>query len=88
MSNTVPLDALRAPAKTDVTVHVGGGRSLFAVFALFLLVVSSVFVDNVLAGFRGAVELRAPTPYGSVVQGIFLVLLYVVALHLIDSGIV
>ena len=49
---------------------------------------SSVFVDNVLAGFRGAVEHRAPTPYGSVVQGIFLVLLYVIALHLIDSGIV
>lgn len=59
---------------------------LVALFVIFLVVVSDVFVDSVVAGFgQNAVRGREPTAYGSVLQGIFLVLFYALALYLVDQ---
>lgn len=54
--------------------HGSGLKLLLFVFVLFLLVNSDVFVNNVLCGLGGAVEGRNPTAYGTVVQGIVLVI--------------
>ena len=62
-------------------------KAVVALFVLFLLVVSDVFTNNVLSGFRGAVQGRAPTGVGAVIQGVFLVGFYAVALYLLDAGI-
>lgn len=87
MSDAVPLDILAAPAATKTAApSVGGWRSFAAVFVIFLFVASNVFVDHVLAGFRGAVEHRTPTAYGTVLQGLCLVALYAGTLGLIDAG--
>ena len=61
---------------------------LIAVFVIFVLIVSDVFTNNIVTGFRGAVRCRTPTSYGVVVQGIFLVIFYVLALYMIESGII
>lgn len=62
-------------------------KAVVALFVLFVLVVSDVFTNNVLSGFRGAVQGRAPTGVGAVIQGVFLVGFYAVALYLLDAGI-
>jgi hypothetical protein len=63
-------------------------KILIAIFVLFALVVSDVFTNNVISGFRGAVQCRTPTSYGVVLQGIFLVIFYVLALHMIEGDII
>lgn len=64
-------------------------KALAALFVLFLVVVSETFVSSVLAGFgEKAVVGRDPTAWGTVLQGIFLVLGFVLALYLGQSGVV
>lgn len=63
-------------------------KILVAIFVMFALVVSDVFTNNVVSGFRGAVLCRSPTSFGVVLQGIFLVFFYVLALHLIEGDII
>lgn len=95
-ADAVPLDALANEKKVEAGADGGllntGGllnfKILVALFVLFALVVSDVFTNNVISGFRGAVQCRTPTSFGVVLQGTFLVLFYVVALHMIDGGIV
>ncbi len=62
-------------------------KSVLALFFIFILVVSDVFTNSVVAGFRGAVHGRTPTGLGIVVQGVFLVGFYAIALYFIDAGI-
>ena len=68
-------------------LRVANVKLLIALFLAFLAVVSDVFTDSVLSGFgEKAVRGRTPTPWGVVLQGIFLVLFYVVALYLPEHG--
>lgn len=61
-------------------------KNMLALFVLFLWVASDVFVDSVVASFSGGVSCRTPTPYGVVIQGVFLVIFYAAASHLIRQG--
>lgn len=63
-------------------------KVLIALFAIFVLIVSDVFTNNVVSNFRGAVQGRSPTAYGTVVQGIFLVIFFALAVHLIEGGVI
>ena len=63
-------------------------KILIAVFVIFALVVSDVFTNNVVSNFRGALHCRTPTSYGVVIQGIFLVIFYVLALYMIQGDII
>ena len=63
-------------------------KIVVALFALFVLVVSDVFTNNVVSCFGGAVVCRAPTPFGTAVQGLFLVIFYILALYLVESGVI
>ncbi len=45
---------------------------------IFLFITCNVFVDKCLSGFKGTVDGSDPTAYGTVIQGIFLVLVYIV----------
>lgn len=65
-----------------------GGKSLVLLFLIFLLISSSLFIENVLSGCKGAVHCREPTSFGHVLQGIFLVIFYAVSTHLVDAGVV
>ena len=63
-------------------------KILISIFVLFILIVSDVFTDNVISSFGGAVKCRSPTSYGIVVQGVFLVIFYVLAIHMIEGEII
>jgi hypothetical protein len=63
-------------------------KSLIVLFVLFLTVVSSMFTSSIVGQFEGAVSGRNPTNYGVAIQGVFLVLFYIIASHLIRIGVV
>jgi hypothetical protein len=65
-----------------------GLGALAGLFILFLLVTSDGFVDSVIGLFQGGTVARTPTAYGTVLQGIFLVVLYALGHLLLDKGII
>ena len=89
MADAVALDAI-----ADKAGGPGDGKKwgfpkvkiLVALFIIFILVQSELFVNNVVGSFRGGVSGRTPTTYGVAVQGVFLVLFYILAVYLIDHG--
>ena len=62
-------------------------KLLIFIFIMFVFLSSDVFVDRILSNFDGAVELHAVSNYGIMLQGIFMVLGYVVLQILIDQSI-
>lgn len=102
MSDSIPLEQLRRrPTKseyrsddTDDTVdapapriRVANYKLMVALFVVFLVVVSDVFTDSVISKFGSAVKGRDPTSWGIMLQGIFLVLGYIMAVYLTEHGV-
>ena len=88
--DSVSLDAdgdeeHESSSKKTRKIGAGGLKVLISIFLSFLLVVSNIFTNGVLSWFGGAVRCRNPTSYGTVLQGIFLVIFYIVATHLIET---
>ena len=89
--DSVSLDSMVAGLDNSPGLIPRGGAAVKAVLALFLIfifVVSDVFMNNVLSGFSGAMRGRTTTPFGTVIQGIFHVLFFILALHLISKDII
>lgn len=91
-ADSVPLDelaGLAARASKAPPARAASPRIVAALFLSFLLVVSDFFAGAALAplGAR-AIRGRAPTPFGIVVQGVALVLLYVAAVYLTENGVI
>jgi hypothetical protein len=61
---------------------------LLCLFAVFMIVSSDMFIVRVLASFEGAVNLRSPTNWGTILQGLFLVLAMLLADGLIRQGVI
>ena len=80
---------LRALLRADKKTPRGGAapalnlKKMIALFLIYILVVSNVITNNVIANFGGAVEGRHPTAYGTCLQGILLVLFYILVNHLV-----
>ena len=69
-------------------LRVANLKLLIALFVAFLVVVSDVFTGAVIAGFgSNAVRGRTPTSWGVVLQGIFLVIFYILAVCLTEHQI-
>lgn len=86
-SDSVSLDSL-AEDKNAPRLRVGNIKLIMALFLIFVVVVSDVFTNSVIAGFgEKAVQCRNPTSWGTVLQGIFLVLFYIIALYLTEHKI-
>ena len=69
-------------------LRVANLKLLVALFISFLIVVSDVFTGAVIAGFgSNAVHGRTPTSWGVVLQGIFLVIFYILAVCLTENQI-
>lgn len=87
--DSVPLEVSPAPGKERGRLRAGNIKVIIALFLLFLIVSSTVFTDNIVAGFGAkAVQGRSKTPFGHVVAGIFLVIGYILVLYLTDHKIV
>ena len=82
------LAGLAARASGPPPARAASPRLVLALFVSFLLVVSDFFTGAVLTplGSR-AVRGRSPTPFGVVVQGVALVLLYIAAIYLTENGV-
>lgn len=86
--DSVPIDAESSNPKPAKKIKWGGLKLLIILFFIFLLVVSDVFVNNVLPIFgKSTVDGRHPTTSGQVVQGIFLVLFFILANYLVAQKI-
>jgi hypothetical protein len=90
--DSVPLVALAGPPpKTEDAPPrqiAYNFKLLLSLFLTFMLVVSDVFTSSVLSGFgEKAVVGRIPTVWGIVLQGIFLVIGYAIAVYLIKHNI-
>lgn len=79
-------DGRGAPKKR---AQLGGIKELFLLFLLFLFVVSDVFTNSVISGFgEKAVKCRSPTSWGTALQGVFLVIGFIVVIHLSENQII
>ena len=93
--DSVPLDAFQSESdnsdsygKKEPRLRVANLKLLLALFIIFVVVVSSVFTNSVIAGFgEKAVRCRTPTSWGVVLQGIFLVIFYILAVYLTEHHI-
>jgi|JI10StandDraft_1071094.scaffolds.fasta_scaffold1007595_1 hypothetical protein len=63
-------------------------KSILALFMLFLFVVSDIYTNSILCNFKGALQERNPTNFGIIIQGVSLVILFILANYLIASQIV
>jgi hypothetical protein len=63
-------------------------KFLILLFVMFVFISSDVFIDRILVSFDGATELHSTTNYGVVLQGLFLVLGYVMLEILVDQNII
>lgn len=74
--------------KKEPKLTVSSVKLFIALFIIFIIVVSDVFTNNIIAKFGdNAVVGRCPTTWGTVLQGIFLVIFYIVAIYLTEHGI-
>jgi small-conductance mechanosensitive channel len=87
-ADSVPIDTFETVAKAAAAQDKPGLKMLVVLFALFMLAVSDFFVENVVGVFRGGTVGREPTTFGHVIQGIFLILFYVLAAHLAEKGMI
>jgi hypothetical protein len=56
-------------------------KFLIILFVAFMVVSSDMFIARILSQFDGAVQMRYPTNWGTIIQGLFLVL----AMLLVDG---
>jgi hypothetical protein len=71
--------------KEGPSLRVTNIKLILALFLIFVLVVSDVFTVSILASFgEKAVHGRNATSWGTVLQGIFVVIFYAVAAFLIE----
>ena len=69
-------------------LQVANLKLIIILFVAFIIVVSDVFTNSVIAGFgEKAVRGRTPTPWGVVLQGVFLVIFYILAVYLTENQI-
>ena len=97
--DSVPLEAFGSDGGSDRSDSNSKGRKeprlrvenlklLLALFIIFIIVVSDVFTNSVISGFgEKAVRCRTPTSWGIVLQGIFLVIFYILAVYLTEHNI-
>lgn len=80
--DSVPVETSK---KISAVKKAGGLKLLVILFLLFVFVSSDVFVNNVLSLFGGTVQGRNPTSWGVMLQGIFLVIGFILFSHLIEN---
>ena len=90
--DSVPLDEFSDgdsdSGRKEPRLRVANLKLLVALFIMFIVVVSDVFTNSIIAGFgEKAVRCRTPTSWGTVLQGIFLVIFYIFAVYLTEHQI-
>jgi hypothetical protein len=63
-------------------------KAIIGLFIIFMFVINKVFIDNIIAKIGGTVDGRGLSALGTTVQGICMVIMYVVLVYLIDVEII
>lgn len=82
MKDYVPLQRVHS-SPMDITSI----KSMFILFMLFLFVISDIFTNSILSSVPGATIERNATNIGMVLQGLFLVIFYIMINYLISCDI-
>lgn len=93
MSDSTPISAYKRPSADFVGILADGAAGaqykLFALMFIAFLGLSSVpFINRVLNKFTDAVDGKTPTSWGTVLQGIFLIIACLIFDVLIRSGVI
>lgn len=82
MKDSVPLVSGKQPDEfsTVIADAVGGIniKVMISLFLIFMVITSDVFVTRVLANVNGATDYKHATNYGTFLQGMLLVLLFLI----------
>ena len=102
MGDSVPIDSvpLTSYAGDEVeaeskpvnsqkaSLRVSNLKLMISLFMIFIIVVSETFTNGILAGFgEKAVKGRNVTTCGVILQGIFVVIFYILSVYLIEQKI-
>jgi len=89
--DSVPLDELDKSGFENGNaprLQVSNIKLLLALFVIFVTVVSDPFINTLHSVFgEKAVKGRTPAPWGVILQGIFLVFAYTIAIYLTECDI-
>jgi hypothetical protein len=93
MSDSTPISEYKRPSADFVSILADGTANvqykLFALMFITFLGISSVpFINRVLVKFTDAVDNKSPTSWGTVLQGLFLVIACLIFDVLIRAGII
>jgi len=94
-NDSVPLEAFSDESfnaehggHKEPRLRVANLKLIVALFVIFIVVISDVFTNSIIAGFgEKAVRGRTPTSWGVVLQGIFLIIFYIIAVYLTEHHI-
>jgi hypothetical protein len=71
----------------DIAGHIQY-KFLGLLLIIFMMVSSDIFINRALAQFKGAVDFKCPTSWGTFLQGLFLVLIMVCIDALIRQNVI
>ena len=71
----------------DIASHVQF-KFLALMLLIFVFLSSDVFINRILSTFRGAVDYKCPTNWGTCLQGLFLVLTMIIIDVFIHQGVI
>ncbi len=71
----------------DIASHIQY-KFLALLLVVFILLSSDIFINRILSSFRGAVDYKCPTSWGTSLQGLFLVLIMIIIDALIRQKII
>jgi len=92
MSDSDPIKITNKPddliwVGIDMFAHIQF-KLIGLIFLAYILLSSSVFINRILSTINGAVDYKNPTSYGVILQGILLVIIFVVLDILIKQKII
>ena len=81
------MTADEVPIKNTKT-KLSSYKKYFCLLIIFIIIMSNTFIDNCLASFgESAVKGREVSSWGIILQGLFMIFFYIVALHMMESNI-
>lgn len=96
VDDSIPLNVVKkvdnitndGPNLPEVKLKVSNIKLIISLFVIFMFVVSDVFTNNIISKFgENTISGRNPTAWGVVLQGIFLIIFYILAVYLTENNI-
>ena len=87
-ADSVSLDFTADEKNIQPKLQVSNVKLIISLFIIFMVVVSEPFTNGVISGFGANAMLgRKITTWGTVLQGVFLIIFYILAIYLTENHI-